>query len=393
MANVIRDGFFNHKHWVEARAKSRDYAGQGWWGSADARRLNGLVGGKLFDEANSPYSLGFDFLECFSFKDHSVGVMVIRSEDHDEELKARRGFHRPLMIIPGEKQPKSLDVYVDLVVDEFVTYGPSGGGLTVTPLGGESVQHVIFLASVYCDSPARQKLACVVQGASAYLMCMYCWMCGVKENNMRMLGYKKPVVCSHGKMKGCSLKMGVEDAQRLISHDEQVLRGLAAEQSDGLDLSKSVGVWRRSPFVKRLPYVDINTLFPVPFYHALYLGVVKDFFKEMLDTGGAFHMEKREVLSRESQLVLPADFGRPMLSVVNKQGRMVIENWVRLLEVYSTYLFWPGIGTKDVAVLTPQTKRAWGHLRRFAMYFQRYVERNVREDHSGGEDARWGILG
>ncbi len=388
MANVIRDGFFKHKQWVEGRGKSRGVGGVGWWGSADARRLNSKVNGKLFDDNNSPYSLGFDFLECFSFKDHSVGVMVIRCEDHDDELRAKRGFHRPLMIIPGVKQPKSLDVYVNLVLEDFVTYGPDSGGLRVTPLGGSPFQHIIFLSGVYCDSPARQKLACVIQGASAYLMCMYCWLCGVKDSNMRMLGYSTPVVCRYGKLRGQALQMGVRDRVRLLAHDEQVQRALVAEAGTNLDPAKDIGVRRLNPFVRLLPYVDFNTLFPVPFYHALYLGVVKDFFGLLLDSKTSFAMKKKVVSSREGHIILPADFARPVLSVVSKQGRMVIENWVRLLEVYSTYLFWPSLASSDGDVLPATAKEAWGHLRRFALYYQRYEECGAEERRRRRKTAR-----
>ncbi len=374
VGNVIKDGFFKHKLWVDNRGKARDLMGDGWWGSQDARRLNEKVGGKLLRADNSPYSLGFDFLECFSFKDHSVGVMVIRCEDHDEELRARRSFHRPLLIIPGVRQPKSLDVYVTLVLEDFVKYGPNGDGMTVSPVGGLPFQHVIFLSGVYCDSPARQKLACVLQGAGAYLMCMYCWLCGVKENNMRMLGYSQPVLCQFGKCKGMLLRMGVNDRARMIGHEEQVTRALVAEAGTDLDTAKDVGVRRLNPFVKMLHYVDFNTLFPVPLYHALYLGVVKDFFGLLLDSKGEFGMNKKTVSQREGHIVLPADFARPVLSVVSKQGRMVIENWVRLLEVYSTYLFWPSVGGVSSDVIPGIAKKAWGHLRRFSLYYQRYSQ-------------------
>ncbi len=283
-----------------------------------------------------------------------------------------------MYVTAGALQPKNLVVYFELILDELVSYGPGGDGLLVRPVvreGGqlrerEAFVHRVFLSAVYCDSPARQKLAGVVQGASAYLMCMYCWMCGVKFNNMRMLGYRGPVVCRYGKLKGQEVQMGVNERSRLIAHEEQVLRGMVAETTDELSTNRDVGVHMLNPVVKALSYVDANSLFPVPLYHALYLGVVKDFVKALLQNGGREELrwDKRIVADRETHFLLPADFSRPLLSVVSKQGRMVIENWVRFLEVYSVYLFWPELGA---VVLSPSAKKAWGHLRRFAMFFQR----------------------
>ncbi len=102
MGHVIGDGFFKQPDWVEKRGTSRTYHNPAtWWGSPDARMMNERTNGLLFKQENSPYSLGFDFLQAFSFKDHSVGVVLLRCEDHDDEMRAKRGYHRPLMILPG----------------------------------------------------------------------------------------------------------------------------------------------------------------------------------------------------------------------------------------------------------------------------------------------------
>lgn len=49
-----------------------------------------------------------------------------RSEDHEPFLSCRTAFTFPLMIIPGPKEPKNIEVYMQLVANEFQRHGPSG---------------------------------------------------------------------------------------------------------------------------------------------------------------------------------------------------------------------------------------------------------------------------
>lgn len=100
-------------------SRTRDDTGT-WWGSKAAKKLDGAtkrcaarrrkLGGHLFYQAaesgnhpNSPYALGFDFVNIFSFREYSMGVVSIRCEDLSPEGMAKRCFHLPLVIIPGPK--------------------------------------------------------------------------------------------------------------------------------------------------------------------------------------------------------------------------------------------------------------------------------------------------
>lgn len=51
---------------------------EGYYGAADAHRINGLTNGMLFDKNNSAYEIGFDFGQIFAYKNHSSGLLMLR---------------------------------------------------------------------------------------------------------------------------------------------------------------------------------------------------------------------------------------------------------------------------------------------------------------------------
>lgn len=66
------------KHRATARTQDNLAGRSTWWGSPSAQRIHDKTGGRLFDLKNSPYTLSFDFVNVFSFKDWSTGVASLR---------------------------------------------------------------------------------------------------------------------------------------------------------------------------------------------------------------------------------------------------------------------------------------------------------------------------
>lgn len=55
-----------------------------------------------------------------------------------------------MAIIPGPKEPTSMDVYIGPVLADFKKYGPSSeDGLVVKDAGGETLKHKIFLGGIF----------------------------------------------------------------------------------------------------------------------------------------------------------------------------------------------------------------------------------------------------
>jgi hypothetical protein len=77
MKDIIRDQLFADPKWCDLRASARD-APHDYYTSSEAERLNKIVGGLLFSLDNSGYELGFDYGQCFAFRQYSVGVLGFR---------------------------------------------------------------------------------------------------------------------------------------------------------------------------------------------------------------------------------------------------------------------------------------------------------------------------
>lgn len=60
------------------RTTGRTSQADDFFGSEYARRINDATNEQLFMLENSPYDIGFDCGQMFSFKQHSFGLVVIR---------------------------------------------------------------------------------------------------------------------------------------------------------------------------------------------------------------------------------------------------------------------------------------------------------------------------
>lgn len=87
--------------------------------------------------------------------------------------------------------------------------------------------------------------------------------------------------------------------------------------------------------------------------------------------------QKERLATLEKHFMLTADFGRPLASISDLKGRHVIENWCRLIEVFSCYLFSDSLCDEEPGILKPKAKKALGHLRRFIDCFQRVPDATI----------------
>jgi hypothetical protein len=71
------------------------------------------------------------------------------------------------------------------------------------------ILHRGFVAFLYGDAPMRAKMLYFVGSWTAFLVCVYCRLCGTtKGNTRRYLGYVQPVVAERGVGAGNSYQMG-----------------------------------------------------------------------------------------------------------------------------------------------------------------------------------------
>lgn len=172
----------------------------------------------------------------------------------------------------------------------------AGHGITVTPLvrdstgavtEGEPFHHYAVLGGVHADSPARSKLMYTLGSFTAYLACAFCKLMGTKVGSViRYLGYASPVLTTVGVGVGTEHHMAVEAGrERLLSVEEMKAQAAAAEYYKACRLEPPPGNRFKgySPLVRDLYWVDARWLWIVPFCHAFYLGVLKDYVRLLFD--------------------------------------------------------------------------------------------------------------
>lgn len=415
LGNTIKKMFCNPE-FVKARGRDRNTNDPAtFYGSPMARKLNTELRQGLFSPDWSAYTLGFDFVKLFNLRDHSSGIVALRCEDLSPMLRGKKEFTRVVMVIPGPKEPSNVDIYMGMLLREFREYGPDGPGLQVTPLvqadsgrleHGPTFMHTAVLVGLHADSPARSKAGHFL-GAAAYMGCPWCWITGKRVGGtMAYLGYEKDTVVHRTHKKGLVVRMGVNDDERLLTDKDQFDRAAAyithkctlelTNQPVPDNLSAFYGVNGYSVFHQQLPYLKdhFNDFWMVPLCHSVFLGLAKDLVRVM--TGcltkhnpPALKLSKqalKRIREREEDFILTTDFNRPYSSFVAANGRYVIEDWARLLLVYSTYLFCPEVNGEEV--IGGALKKAWGHLRRFVQYH--YAPKNF--DREERQRARLELL-
>lgn len=82
---IIRDRLFTNPAWTAVRGTGRDKSDEGsYYASKEAERLDKALKEKygcpqgLDDPHTSTYEVGYDYVNMFTFKNHSTGVVVIR---------------------------------------------------------------------------------------------------------------------------------------------------------------------------------------------------------------------------------------------------------------------------------------------------------------------------
>lgn len=384
------------------------------FGCSEGRRLTERTRGSFSHPDNSPYDLGFDFGQFFSFKNHSFGVVLLRCADLPPDMISKEKFSRVVFVIPGPNEPKSIDAYLGMVIQEFRRYGPAtrshrdgkpqqlpGLQIDVNDRDGQ-FRHVIFLARVYADTPARQKLT-KGAGHSSYFPC---WWCKFKGRRVAAGALKRGIVedvngsmrqaswgmvddedaedvDAEGRTAGVIKYFGYLKAQRqelldgravhawddelLRSHQDQVQRGHIVDREPS---RHKLECCHGSCLFSKLEYVDLNHLFIVPVCHSLLYGVAKDFLKAFF--GGLLpalewncSSNAKRVMSRRAEdIILTSEFNRPYRDVVKFHASWTMEEYMTFILTVWEFIFRPYRNKKGAIrhVLHEIPREAWAYL-------------------------------
>eukprot|EP00883_Tetradesmus_obliquus_P012537 jgi/Sobl393_1/539/SZX70654.1 len=141
--------------------------------------------------------------------------------------------------------------------------------------------------------------------------------------------------------------------------------------------AKVVGNYWDSPELNR---VNANRLWIVPFCHAFFLGVFKDFMEAIFAKGAAARDSKVPQVTRDDRQIIkgrglgiglhPSFNRRPRDVLSSSKGSWQIEDFARALECFLPLMFRPlRSGSASEQVLRPDiVKKCFGHLRRFGLF-------------------------
>ena len=376
-----------------------------YYNSKECARLHKEVGVEVNDQNCCVYDIGLDWAQLFHTKVHSMGIVALRCANMPNLYRSKRKFCRVVALIPGPKEPPSMDPYVNLMVHEFAGVqrneeqinrdynvhdaGSKGkvcpllGSMSVDiPLVNYTTTHKFILGRVFGDTPALKKLSHHL-GHSAYLGCPWCY--GRGERGPGNKGMYFPPTCTCGlfeegerkALKGGNMAACSGEEREVGEHEDYILdRSSQQAHAYAVDhhLAKpgNVGCKGTSTLIKGLPYLHYNNAFICPVAHAGLQGVCRMLIHLTLDGGvdGVHAMPseyKRIVRARQNDFLEPSDIGRTYMDITTKLGNYTMEHMINFVEWGCVRIF-DGIVDDDVAEL-------WTLFRSFILYLLR--ERKV----------------
>ena len=317
-----------------------------FFGTKASKLLNERLGHSLHQPHIGIYEIGTDWFSFFSDKRKrcTTGVFFLRAIDLPDASKQKRMFHVPLMILPGPREPRCVDAYMDIVVRDFENWQPGTPGLQVkklevceehgtTTIRQETVRHWPTLASWIADNPARQKVA-AMRGQAAIRACGYCWMHGVHlVGRTVFLGYKDRMVIPPANIPTRLLHAplhvhtGDDDAEKTCA--EMLTSGQKVQDHEW---DSHLGGCNGLSPVCRLAYIDYKNVWALGIAHILLLGLIPDFFKAIFMKGRdvpdyVVSQEQRDVIRRREALIhMPTGMPRA-LSIVDERGNFEMSHY------------------------------------------------------------------
>ena len=290
-----------------------------WWNSSHALWVNEVTGGKAetneemmeggdmlgeaFIDDNGIYSLHFDWVQGkrVGKEPYSIGLVTLRCDSVDEAFLNKDEWGIPLMVIPGPREPISMDICWKIIADDFqkcelgipIQYRENGEIQTFT--------HKPFLVRVCCDACARHKILKDMT-ATAVHPCPWCKMESCADNRSCIMGYCKPspskrydwdalLTLAHRDIDREALidemwiQIGETDPTSYrITLEEHKQRSAILETMSTLQLSnvhkskvkKILGISGKCNIAWQLKTLHPLNFVYLPVYHLLVLGLVKN---------------------------------------------------------------------------------------------------------------------
>jgi hypothetical protein len=359
------------------------------WTGEYVKRMNDCIeidGSKLLAEQdvqsppgllreNGLLDIGFDGAQIWNRRVYSVTFMVARPWDIPYEDRGKAEFTKLIGIIPGPNEgtfEQNRTTFMRPFVEEMQLLGREGITINDTYFKREYTTRW-FLATVSADTPARNHLG----GFMGVMAHMADWRSIFRGKSYTNAGQGTYFTGYHETIRQYGKDVFAWDESLYL--DDKTSRRLASKTDSGELPSNITGRHGMSPLAE-LPGFDVHSGFLLPWIHACYWGVMKNFWGYILmdytgerprhvlpkmAKGCTDCKHPRYIISKlGSHLQIPSDAGRPYLDITRYRGSWVMENYLDWTLSYSPIAHGV-LKNLDGGV----TLVAWKHLRSACLHY------------------------
>lgn len=130
LRETIREYFADPEYCRLRRSDRRDRSD--FWSGEYAQRIDEWSGKILLELDNGAWEIGLDWGQVYNFKQRSTGFVMIRPLDIPPEHRGEARFCKVLAVLPGPKEPKNLQTYLQRTFAGFKELGPFGEWILIT---------------------------------------------------------------------------------------------------------------------------------------------------------------------------------------------------------------------------------------------------------------------
>ena len=280
--------------------------------------------GKRFlkDHQSLAFAVNVDWFQPFTRRtDVSVGVIYLALLNLPREERFKWENIIVAGIVPDmEKMPKSLNPFLEPLVDEFQAFWNPGIRLHTS----KSVLPLKYRAAILCaaaDLPAVRKL-CGLKGHTASRGCSKCFKLfpGSVKRGFDRSGFDRT-----------NWPPRSNNTQRIYA--EKVRKARNAAQYD--KLSTKYGTYYT--VLLKLEYFDVVRFTSIDPMHNLFQGTAKSMFKLWLAKGLLTKKKLKEIEMSIGKLDMGTGFGRLPKRIASNYGGYTASQWKNWTTVYSLY--------------------------------------------------------
>lgn len=246
------------------------------------------------DEGRYVFSLGVDFFNPFGNKQagkkRSIGIISLLCLNLPPHLRYRPENVFLVGIIPGPSEPRwhLINCYLDPLVDDFLVFWQPGVWFSRTSSYPNGRFVLCAIVVVVCDCPAARKVAGFASHAHNYF-CHVCY-CTRKQHgygNTDYFGWKRrsdAAVRKEAEQWKATFDAPPPSTYTETQTGQPASSGQAAQDNSERQYNdtKATGHGVRWSALLRLPYFDIVKFVVVDGMHNLFLGLIKDHFRQVL---------------------------------------------------------------------------------------------------------------